>query len=56
VFNNVEGRFCLAHDEKFVEKRYVFVQVLEECSSKLFGINHLGFQIAYKLDSIAPSL
>jgi len=56
VFNNVEGRFCIAHDEEFVEKRYVFVQALEECSVKLFGINHLGFQIACKLDSIALNL
>jgi hypothetical protein len=44
------------HDEKFVIKKYVLVQALEECSAKVFGIDRLGFQIAYKLDSIAPSL
>jgi len=44
VFSNVYGHFHHTHDEEFVEEMYVLVQVLEECSTKVFGTNYLGFQ------------
>jgi hypothetical protein len=56
VFSSVQGRFRPAHDEESAEERYVLVHALEECSAKVFGTDRLGFQIAGKLDSIAPSL
>jgi hypothetical protein len=51
-----KATFCPTHDETFVKKVYVLVQALEECNAKVFGTNCLGFQIACKLDSIAPSM
>jgi hypothetical protein len=56
MFNNVQGHIRPMHDEEYVEEKYALVQVLEECSAKVFGINYLGFHIVGKLDSIALSL
>jgi hypothetical protein len=56
VFSNVQGHFRPTHDEKFAKNIYVLVQTLEECNPKVFGTDRLNFQIACKLDSIAPSM